>query len=186
MKKLLLAFVLAVTSGLTLADYVVLETGHGVEAGATSSSNDIFFKYNLDINKNFAVDVENLTVQVQKAGASTYSVQDRVETGLVGKLPLGSATLQGRVSYGEKMSSTNYYYYTYAPSIIAPLADTGFSVKAEYRWRKSQTSGLEDTQIQRYSLFYALTKTDTIGYRFDRYTGTTVQNINSINYMKSF
>jgi len=186
MKKLLLAFAIALTSGLASADFIILETGHGVEAGNTSTSNDVFFKYNQDFNKNFAADIENLTVQITAHNAATHSVQDRVEVGGIGKLPLGFATLQGRVSYGEKMSSTNYYYYTYAPSVIVPVAGTGLAVKAEYRWRKSEDAGKEDTQIQRYSAFYNLTNTDTVGYRFDRYTGTTVQNINSIFYQKSF
>jgi hypothetical protein len=186
MKKLLLAFALALTTGLSLADFVILETGHGVEAGNTSTSNDIFFKYNHDFNKNISADVENLAVQITAHNAATHSVQDRVETGLIGKLPLGFATLQGRASYGEKMSSANYYYYTYSPSVIVPLADTGFTVKAEYRWRKSINVGQEDTRIERVGAWYDVTKTDSVGYRFDRYTGSTVQNINSLFYQKSF
>jgi hypothetical protein len=186
MKKLLLAFALTLTTGLALADYVVIEGGHGTTPGNTSGSTDTFFKYNHTINNNLAVDVESLTVQITNTGASTHTVQERVETGLIGKIPLGSATLQGRVSYGEKLSSTNYFYYTYAPAFVVPVGNTGLSVKAEYRWRKSVTNNLEDTRISRISTWYDLDKNNSIGYRFDHYTGTSPQNINSIFYQRSF
>jgi hypothetical protein len=184
MKKLLLTLALAFTTSLALADFVVLETGKSNAVGNTS--NDVFFKYNYDFNKHFAADVENLTVQITNDGAVTHTVQDRAELGVVGRLPLGFATLQGRISYGTKFSTTNYDYYTYSPSIVVPVANTGITLKAEYRWRKSVTEGKEDTQISRIGGWYDLTKNDSIGYRFDHYTGSSPQNINSVFYQRSF
>ena len=186
MKKLLLAFALTLTTGLALADYAVLEIGHGAEAGNASQSNDTFFKYNHNFTDYIAADIESMSVQMTTLNASTHTDQQRLETGLIGKIPLGSATLQGRISYGEKLNTTNYYYYTYAPALVVPLGSTRFTTKIEYRWRKSVVEGKEDTQIARIGAWYDLDKHNSIGYRFDKYTGSTVQHVNSINYQRSF
>ena len=119
---------------------------------------------------------------------TTGAIGSRIETGLTGRVanfgPF-NATVRGAV--GKRYSNTaDSSYYSIQPTVSYKVTDK-VSTSLGYRFRDSFDSTVNDqTRSVRLGTSYALTKSDTVGVRFDRVRGDSNINLVAVNFTRRF
>jgi hypothetical protein len=118
----------------------------------------------------------------------TSALSTRMEAGATYSAPVGlGLTGYVRGSMGQKFTNTgDFTYYTVEPGVSKSFG--AVTVKAGYRYRSAidPTTNNDQTHTARLGVAYALSKNDTIGVRFDRVRGDSVQNVTAVNYTRGF
>lgn len=127
----------------------------------------------------------------QTTNPTTNTVATRLETGLTGSTALfGPFKGHTTVAIGELYRATgNSSYYSVEPAVTAPIGTSGFTGRLAYRYRTAISNpnvNKDTTQTVRVGLFYAVTKQDTVGVRYDKVSGDATQNGYALNYTRSF
>lgn len=180
MKQLFLAFILAIFSYSAMADLVVMETSRTDSNQGKGNGDGKAFLYFKDINKNFDANIEFIGTEADH----THATSTKLEFGLRGKYltDWGYVFLKG--TWGTKSSSTSDYdYYAIEPGVKVNIAQTPVSLGFSYKMRDTFNDKYHDnTDIARYSIFYNVTKNNTIGFRYDQYRGDSDQDMYSLNW----
>lgn len=127
--------------------------------------------------------------QTTTDGANNLN-SSRLEAGLIPQADLGFARPYVRVAVGQKFTTTaDYSYYSVEPGVNVPVAATGLTARVAYRFRtafENPNLANDTTRTWRAGVFYAVTKLDTIGVRYDRINGDADQKVWAVNYTRGF
>ena len=189
MKKLLAVLLLAISVP-ALADKFVLERGWGEDMQPKVPNTETWYMKGIrDFNPNFAMDT-SLQVNQLDAPAPNNKMSTRVDIGAIPKMNLyGPVNGYTRVAVGEKWTTTvpgNFSYYSIEPGVRGTLYGP---VWAQLGWRFRNAfnpANNDTTRTWRTSLYYDVTKQDTLGFRLDNMRGDQNQNIYNVNYTRSF
>jgi len=151
------------------------------EHGAVGSTN-YALSVKESINNTFAADVGATNYQQD----GTKALSTRLETGITASLPVGPVGLYARTALGEKYNNTkNFAYYSIEPGVTVSVGKVGF--KLGYRYRDAVNElNLDKTRTGRVGVSYALSKTDTIGIRYDKVTGDSWNHSYNLSYTRAF
>jgi hypothetical protein len=183
MKKILFA-ALALMTSLSFAGSITLEGQDQLGDKGAKNSTNYQVSVKESINKTFAVDVGFTNYQQNK----TEALSTRLETGVTGSFPVGPVGVYTRVALGEKYTNTgNFAYYSVEPGITYTTG--AITAKVGYRFRTAVVDpnvSNDTTDTSRFGLNYAVTKKDTVGFRFDRVIGDSNNHSYNLNYTRSF
>jgi hypothetical protein len=181
MKKVIVLAALAISS-LVMADSVTLQSAR-VRVVDAADQQQVKLQVKHDFTKNLAGDFSITQTQTDVSNA----LGNRIEAGLTPTLGLGPVTGYTRVALGQKTSNTQAFgYYSIEPGVSAPVGPV--VIKAGIRWRSATDSVVnnDQTHTKRIGVSYRLTKTDTIGLKYDRVRGDATPNVTAVNYTHSF
>ena len=181
MKKVIITSILAIAAVNAFAGSASLEVGDldGRNGSANQSNINLIVREN--ISKNFVGDVQLSSTKTDV----TNAISTRIELGGTGLVPMGGLTGYVRAAVGERFGTSDFSYYSVEPGVRVPFGN--LTAQVGWRFRDSFSSGQNDqTRTWRTGVSYALTRTDTIGVRFDRVRGNTNQNALAFNYTKGF
>jgi len=181
MKKIVIAS-LALLSSMAFAAAVVVESTNQIGDKGSSNSTSSKLQIQENIGKVFTIDAS----VTQSVTAKTQALGTRDEIGITGKMNLGSVGIYTRIGTGEKYSNTGHFgYYLVEPGVTYSVGPV--TAKLAYRFRDAYLeSNLDATRTTRYGLNYAITKSDVVGFRFDRTVGDANNHAYSLNYQHSF
>jgi hypothetical protein len=182
MKKLI-AITALVAATSAMADSVTAEY-QAVDVKGGAEQNLFLLGYKRDITKTFAADVSMSNTVTE----GTNTVGARYEAGVTGTYDLvGPVKFYTRAALGEKTASgSQFTYYVIEPGVQVPLTGS-LTAKLGWRYRSAVDSANGDqTHTTRVGVAYALSKTDSIGVRYDRMRGDAEQNSVAVNYTRSF
>lgn len=184
MKKIVAIVTLAV-SGAAFAGSVSVE-GTSLNNIRGNDQTGASFTLNQDVNKTFSVHTQLVTRQTE----NTNAVSTRLEVGGTATTELvGSAKGYVKVALGEKYSSSgSFTYYSIEPGITMPVS-SNVTARVGYRYRTAVNNpnvNNDTTDTVRVGLSYALSKNDSVGFRFDRITGDSRQDGYNVSYTRSF
>ena len=183
MKKILFA-VMALMTSLSFAGSITLEGQDQLGDKGAKNSTNYQVSVKESINKTFAVDVGFTNYQQQQ----TEALSTRIETGVTGSFPVGPVGVYTRVALGEKYTNTgNFAYYSIEPGVTYTTG--AVTAKVGYRFRTAVVNpnvSNDTTDTSRFGLSYALSKKDTVGFRFDRVIGDSTNHSYNLNYTRSF
>lgn len=185
--KLLLALLATLTSASVFAASATIEFQDMNSLYGAKDTHNVVLSVKENISKSLVGDV---TVgQVSSVGAGTSIT--RVEAGLTGLLPATSfATVYTRVGLGDKTSTTTSFpFYNVESGVKTSTPIVGLNTQLGFRFRSAFSETNKDTtRTLRAGVSYDLTKSDTVGVRFDGVRGVApqVQNVYAVNYTRSF
>jgi hypothetical protein len=119
---------------------------------------------------------------------TTGAIGSRIETGLTGRIVrIGAISITLRGAVGQRYSNTaDSSYYSIQPTVSYRVTNK-ISTTLGYRFRDSFNSAVADrTNSIRLGTSYNLTKTDTVGIRFDRVRGDSNINLVAVNFTRRF
>lgn len=182
MKKLVAILGLALSSQV-FAGSATFE-GQRIDNASGADQNNYNLTVRESIAKGVTGDIQFSNTYTRDTGAASST---RIEAGVTPTLPLGPVTGYARVAVGQKASTgSDFTYYSVEPGVSAPLG-AGFTAKLGYRFRNAFDTGNNDTtRTIRAGLSYDLTKTDSVGVRFDRVQGDADQKVWAVGYTRSF
>lgn len=131
--------------------------------------------------------VGDVALSTNQADAGTRAVGSRAEAGLTYSVPVGVITGYIRGASGVKSSTgASTSFYSVEPGVSMKVTNS-LTAKVGYRFRDAYDSTVADqTRTVRAGLSYALSKQDSVGIRYDRQRGDSLQNIWAINYTRGF
>lgn len=180
MKRLIVAFALALFSYSALADLVIMEASRTNSNQGKGNGDGKAILYFKDINKNFDANVELIGTDADH----THATSTKIEFGLRGKYLTDWGYISLKGTWGNKASSSSTYdYYAIEPGVKVNLGQTPVSVSFSYKMRDTFNSKYhDDTDIARYSIFYKINENNTVGFRYDAYRGDSNQDMYSLNW----
>jgi opacity protein-like surface antigen len=184
MKKILAILALAVISATAMAgDSATVEYQNLNNIGSADQKN-----IGLSVKHEFSQSVAGDIGISNTVTEGTSALSTRTELGATYSAPIGF-NLKGYVrgAMGQKFTNTgDYTYYAVEPGVSTSFG--AVTVKAGYRYRSAidPTTNNDQTHTARIGVAYALTKNDTVGLRFDRVRGDSVQNVTAVNYTRGF
>lgn len=112
----------------------------------------------------------------------------RLEAGLTPTYKTKYATFASRFTVGEKYTTSQQYgYWSANPYVMVPIANTGLTALAGWRYRAAfDTNYLDTTRTWRGGMMYNLTGKDTVGVRYDRVQGDADSKIWAFFYTRGF
>jgi hypothetical protein len=181
MKKLILAVVMLVTSGLTMAQSVTVN--YGVQQNSTGAQTQGHYVQLVGA----APITENLTndfgINAFQADVSKNEF-NRFEDGLTYKYQLNNTfttSLRGGLGYMESSNKGNWSYYVIEPKITANLV-YGFDASVAYRRRAAFNDAYyDDSNTMRYALGYHVTGKDYVRLMYDDLKGSNGNTYNNPN-----
>lgn len=181
MKKIAIATLALIALSAMAADSFTVEGQHINNAGAAAQQ-----QYVLGVKKEFTGFAGDLAFSnAQTEGTNALST--RLEAGATVSGPVG---LYVRTAVGQKYSNTtDFTYYSVEPGVTAAVPGVqGLTAKVGYRFRSAFDSSQnnDQTHTARYSLAYAVTKTDTVALKYDRVNGDNNQKIIAVAYTVGF
>lgn len=183
MKKFAIVALMAFTGFVNAASVTFEGQDQLGDKGAKNSTNyQVSVKES--ISKTFAGDVSFTNYQQHQ----TEALSTRIEAGVTGSLPVGPIGVYTRVALGEKYSNTgNFAYYSIEPGVTYTIG--AVTAKVGYRYRTAVVDpnvSNDTTDTVRAGISYAITKTDAIGFRFDRVKGDSTNHSYNLAYTRSF
>jgi len=185
MKKLILLTALILSSAAAQAGSFTAEytDAQGVKGGADQVQLMISVKEN--INNNFSVDgkIQN----TQTTGSNALST--RVELGSTYTTPLFGVNPYVRLAVGDKYKNTgDFTYYSVEPGINFPTGVDKLTGKLAWQFRTAfdSVATADTTHMWRAGATYAVTKSDSVGVRYDNMRGDASSNSWNLVYTRNF
>lgn len=184
MKKILAVILsLAASSAFAASATVEFTDAKGANGGSDSSQYLLQIKEN--VTKNVAVDVKMTTQQI----SGTNAVSSRLDGGVTGTVSLAPSlpfSVYTRVGIGQRYKAgQDYTFYAVEPGVIARVGV--FTARVGYQYREATDSAIADTtKMWRAGLSYPLTRTDSVGVRYDRIRGDSNANSWNLAYTRQF
>jgi hypothetical protein len=184
MKKIFAILALAAIAGTAMAgDTATVEYQNMNTTGGADQKN-----MGLAVKHEFSQSVAGDVSIGSTVTEGTNALSTRMEAGATYTAPIGFG-LNGYVrgAMGQKFTNTgDFSYYAVEPGVSTSFG--AVTVKAGYRYRSAidSTTNNDQTHTTRLGVAYALTKNDTVGVRFDRVRGDSVQNVTAVNYTRGF
>ena len=185
MKKLILLTALILSSAAAQAGSITAEYTdvQGAKGGADQVQMMISVKEN--INKNISVDgkIQNS----QTTGSNALST--RVELGTAYTTPLFGVNPYVRVAVGSKYKNTgDFAYYSVEPGVSFPTGVDKLTGRLAWQFRTAfdSVATADTTHMWRAGASYAVTKTDSVGVRYDNMRGDANSTSWNLVYTRSF
>jgi len=186
MKKVLVTLLLA-SAGTVFAQSVTIDGQNSKPNAGGNESNQLTLAVKAPVTKLLSID-GGISNQITD---NTYKQTTRYEAGLTAQAPVaGPVDLYGRGAIGQKSISgaEGFAYWSTEVGAIwhTPLA--GLDAKVGYRYREAFAgeSKLDTTNTFRYALSYAVTKSDTLGVRYDVVNGDGANKTTGLFYSRKF
>lgn len=186
MKKVLVTLLLA-SAGSVFAQSVTIDGQNSKPNAGGNESNQLQIAVKAPINTLLSVD-GSIANQITE---NTYKQSTRYEAGLTAQAPVvGPVDLYARGAVGQKSVSgaEGFAYWSAETGVIWHTPIAGLDAKAGYRYREAFAgeSKLDTTNTFRYALSYAVTKSDTLGLRYDVVNGDGANKTTGVFYTRKF